>query len=673
MKIRLSLIAVLLSLLCFRAQGSHIVGGEFQIVHVSDYTYQIRLNIYFDVINGSTGAQDNSAMARIFRASDGAFMADVNLLLTNIRAVSYTIPVCEVEGLRTNHLVYMANTTWLPSTYNDPGGYYIVWQRCCRNYNITNIFSQNPQLSTQYAGQTFYLFFPPLQKNGLQFINSTPELFPALSDYACVGREFVADFSGRDVDGDSLAFSFVKPLSTNTGDALPASLHPKPYPAVTYRPGYDLGNFMGAGSTVRISSDGVIRIVASTTGLFAFAVRCDEYRNGEKIGEVIREYQLLVLDACPPGQAPAIEAKYGDDYRSGEIDVRLDDNVSGDKRCISVRVKDADNYLKPSERVKLRVVPLDFRGDVSALLPSVASAHLSSADAFAEFQVCITTFPIEANRTEYQIGIIAFDETCSVGLADTVKVNLSLEFKNLPPLPPAKKAQIILFNALSNKTIGESAIQLSATATSGLPIVYTTDNTARASVVSSLLTLHQVGPVTVTATQLGNESYLPATAVKQSFCINPLPPVLSLTRVGSEERIVSNSNATHLWYRNDILVGGNENSIAVEGSLSSYMARIDVEGCLSAPSEPIVVTSLEDVVSGEIEVYPNPAAAAVFVRVAQPATGGRIELRDVSGKLLMTTDLDTNSQLDVSQLKPGLFLLVISHGKRRKIYKIRKI
>ena len=79
------------------------------------------------------------------------------------------------------------------------------------------------------AGQTFYLEFPPVVKDGQPFINSSPRLFPPLNDYACPRKPYYVDFAGVDDDGDSLVYSLVTPLSTHSIIAIPPLL-PAPYP-----------------------------------------------------------------------------------------------------------------------------------------------------------------------------------------------------------------------------------------------------------------------------------------------------------------------------------------------------------------------------------------------------------------------------------------------------------
>src|SRR3954471_10394486 len=134
----------LLLMVVLPVYASHIVGGEFELIHISGYTYQLNMVLYFDDINGVPGAQDPSATVSFYRKRDNIFITSLVLPLISRNPVSYTQPTCSSGLLKTDRLYYTANIILSPDTFNDPQGYYISWQRCCRNYNITNIYSENP-------------------------------------------------------------------------------------------------------------------------------------------------------------------------------------------------------------------------------------------------------------------------------------------------------------------------------------------------------------------------------------------------------------------------------------------------------------------------------------------------------------------------------------------------
>ncbi len=60
---------------------------------------------------------------------------------------------------------------------------------------------------------------------------------------------------------------------------------------------------------------------------------------------------------------------------------------------------------------------------------------------------------------------------------------------------------------------------LSATATSGLPVTYTSDNEEVLSVSGNTLTAHKIGQATITATQAGDCTYAPAASITKTFTV----------------------------------------------------------------------------------------------------------------------------------------------------------
>ncbi len=442
---------VLFCVLAFPVVASHIVGGEFELIHLSGNLYRLNLIIYFDKINGTPGAKDdgvNSPRATIFRKKDGVQMQTVTLLLTEESAVAYTQPECSNDGLKTDRLYYTSLISLSPAVYNDPEGYYISWQRCCRNYQIDNIFSDNPQGSSNSptsAGQTFYLEFPPVVKNGQPFINSSPRLFPPLSDYACPNRLYYVDFAGIDDDNDSLVYSLVTPLNTTVATALPPA-SPAPYPEVLWKPGFSLDRVMRGAPDLKISKEGLLTVTPTLLGLYVFAVKVEEYRNKVKIGESRRDFQMLVTDACPDSSPPKIVGKKladADFTFDGTMSVSFPASTTDDNRKIRVRITDPDASKAEdnfTERVSIRVVPINFKTSTlkEDMLPTVTSAVLRNGSS-AEFDIRFPQCPYFIGGP-YEVGIIAMDDACSLPLLDTLRVAVNVE------PPPNTKPQFITPN-----------------------------------------------------------------------------------------------------------------------------------------------------------------------------------------------------------------------------------
>ncbi len=420
---------VVLCVLALPVMASHIVGGEFEIVHISGNSYRVSLILYFDKLNGSPGARDNNIVAAIYRKRDNQFMQNVAFSNPSETNVSYTQPECSRGEIVTSRLVYTTNIVLSEGRYNDPQGYYIIWERCCRNYAITNIYSENPDVSGRAAGQTFYLEFPPVVKNGQPFINSSPRLFPPLNDYACPRKPYYVDFAGVDDDGDSLVYSLVTPLSTHSIVAVPL-LQPAPYPLVTWRFPYNLNNVINGDPDLAISPDGFLTATPSQQGLFVFAVKCDEFRDGVKIGEVRRDFQMLVVDVCPRAEPPQILGKkLGDPlFQFDEkMQVTFSNTVADSLRCIQVQVSDPDASKQDdnfTENVKIKAIPLGFKKNVSGILPEITGATLKNGSNIS-FEICFEKCPLV--QGPFEVGIVAYDDACSLPLSDTLRITVNIE------------------------------------------------------------------------------------------------------------------------------------------------------------------------------------------------------------------------------------------------------
>jgi hypothetical protein len=446
---------VLLVFLCLLASpllASHIVGGEFEFLYRGKQAgtgyqrYHLSLILYFDKINGRPTAKDLSVIIKIFRKRDNAIMRELSLDLLTEAAVQYKRPNCSSgSSIKTDRLYYtfggftgsQSELVLPPDEFDDPQGYYIAWERCCRNYSITNIYSQDPDTGGLiYAGQAFYLEFPPLMVNDEPFINSSPSLFQPLSDYACPGRLYTVDFSGTDPDGDSLVYSMVVPLNTHTGEAIPfGGPKPAPYPKVNYRSGFGLNNIMKGNPDLKISKTGILSVVPTTAGLYVFAVKCEEFRDGRKIGEIRRDFQMLVLAACPPASPPVVEGKKKSDptFIKDNLVVSFDQNATDIQRCIEIRVTDPDASTTHGEDIEILAVAVNFENDnIDEVLPDVSTAKLTDATPVS-FSICFPECPYTEGT--YVLDIVVLNESCGGALTDTIRVNVTVEVPlNNPPV-----------------------------------------------------------------------------------------------------------------------------------------------------------------------------------------------------------------------------------------------
>ncbi|GAB3527954.1 hypothetical protein GCM10027443_05090 [Pontibacter brevis] len=92
-------------------------------------------------------------------------------------------------------------------------------------------------------------------------------------------------------------------------------------------------------------------------------------------------------------------------------------------------------------------------------------------------------------------------------------------FKAASTTTITKQSQTISFPSIPSKTYGDADFTISATASSGLPVSFSTVS-GPARITGSTITLTGSGTVTVEATQSGNTTYNAATPVRQSFSVS---------------------------------------------------------------------------------------------------------------------------------------------------------
>ncbi|MFN8985745.1 MAG: hypothetical protein ACK5VR_05480, partial [Burkholderiales bacterium] len=92
---------------------------------------------------------------------------------------------------------------------------------------------------------------------------------------------------------------------------------------------------------------------------------------------------------------------------------------------------------------------------------------------------------------------------------------------------PPPQAQSITFGALSARTIGAPPVFLTASASSGLPITYTSNSPDVCTVSGTSVTLVATGTCSITASQAGNATYAAAQSITQTFTVSQTCPTIS--------------------------------------------------------------------------------------------------------------------------------------------------
>ncbi|WP_296618756.1 T9SS type A sorting domain-containing protein [Marivirga sp.] len=97
-----------------------------------------------------------------------------------------------------------------------------------------------------------------------------------------------------------------------------------------------------------------------------------------------------------------------------------------------------------------------------------------------------------------------------------------------------RSSQTISFTDLPEKFVNDEAFELSATASSGLAISYSSSNLDVATISGSTLTIIGAGQTTITASQDGNADYLAAPTVQKVLTVNKLDQTISITSIADK-------------------------------------------------------------------------------------------------------------------------------------------
>lgn len=401
------------------AWATHIVGGELDLQPVSDgsgATHRVSLNLYFDALNGNPGAEDLTVTISVFRKRDNTRMGDVELGRFDNQFIDYTNPACVTgSGLSTRLIRYSALVTFRSEAFDDPLGYYLVWERCCRNNIINNI------VSPQSAGSVFYLEMPPLLSNSRAFRNGSPQFSPIKGDYVCRGESFTFDFSAKDPDGDALSYRMVTPYNgfSNSTTPKPLAVGSSAYPEVRWMGGYSASNAIPGAPALRIDArTGQLTLRAGELGLFVFSVEVTESRGGRVIGLVRRDFQLKVID-CPQNQAPLVQVREAGQtrfYQEGQI-IRI---ARGKEKCLTFLITDPNVSQRESIRIKPVTGTLNY-----TLLPAEATIRFAGDTIKAQF--CLGACAESFDGKPIVFDVICSDNGCPIPRQDTLRMSLLVE------------------------------------------------------------------------------------------------------------------------------------------------------------------------------------------------------------------------------------------------------
>lgn len=266
-KIVLSLLVICLSMINLFA--SHNMGGDITYKWISGNQYEIQAILYVDcnspsvnnvIIDANSVACNLSTMFTLTKISD----TDITPICSSASTGCQGGPNAGVKKL-----VYSANVT-MPQNCSD---WVLSYNLCCRPV-ITNITNAN-----------MYNFYIETTLNNLTVNNNNSPYFVDEPRWYLDDNQLnIINGGAYDVDGDSLHFSLTDPKS-NGSTNIPYTTPFTATQPLTSSPAVSIDAATGLINTSPTNNESTIMVV-----------KVDEFRNGQLIGSVKREFLTFVLN-----------------------------------------------------------------------------------------------------------------------------------------------------------------------------------------------------------------------------------------------------------------------------------------------------------------------------------------------------------------------------------------
>jgi hypothetical protein len=234
----------------------------------------------------------------------------------------------------------------------------------------------------------------------------------------------------------------------------------------------------------------------------------------------------------------------------------------------------------------------------------------------------------------------------------------------------SKATQAITFTPLQRKTYGDAAFKLTAVASSGLPVSYSSSNTRVAVVSGSNVTIMGAGTTLISASQTGNSNYLAAADVAQAFIVDKanqsivFQPVVP-PRMSGAHLVLSASASSGLPVS---FTSSNENILSISGNDATVLAsgRVVItasqngDGNFNAASSvnqevTILITGIEP--SNEISFYPNPVVNEVYIKTAGTDSKQFILLDHLGRQVFELSSCEELVKIEMTNFPSGMYLL----------------
>jgi hypothetical protein len=304
-------------------------------------------------------------------------------------------------------------------------------------------------------------------------------------------------------------------------------------------------------SVATISGNTVTLVAAGTTVITASQTGNENYSAAQPVTQM-----LTVTDGSQTITFPAITPKKIDDApftlnatASSGLPVQFTSSntsivtISGNTATIIGAGTVEITASQPGNAQYNAAVPVSQMLTVNKLLqtitfPAIAPKKIDDAP-FALSASASSGLPVQFTSGNTSIITISGNTATIIG-AGTVEITASqpgdAQYNAATPvvqvLTVNKLSQTITFQAIAPKKIDDAPFTLNASASSGLPVQFTSSNTSVVTISGNTATIMGAGTITITASQPGDAQYNAATPVVQVLTVAKLSQTITFQSIG---------------------------------------------------------------------------------------------------------------------------------------------
>lgn len=275
------LLSVLFSCMAFISSGNHFTGAHLRYEYISNNQYRLHLTLYKTCESGAIdlpsfiGVYAESKLTNqivnknLVRVSNDTLQPFCSGTVTSCTNISSAYPGY-IVGVYTE-------TIQLPINAND---WYFVFSNSNRNFGITNLQGA--------SGQSFFVDAP-----AITYLTNTSAVMPDYPPHTIfINDSSMIPLTAMDKDGDSIAYEFVQPQSSQ-GLGIP------------YYAGYSVAMPFGSGGLCYIDGNNNMILKSTSVGKYTLTLKIKEYRNGLLISYTTRDF-IVICTSASAGNALSI-------------------------------------------------------------------------------------------------------------------------------------------------------------------------------------------------------------------------------------------------------------------------------------------------------------------------------------------------------------------------------